>query len=216
MAERELGALIRKLREERGLTQGQLTEYAKVKRSWLSLVETGKRKRPERELLEKIAVVLHIPSETLLAEAGYRVKPLPAPPRRTPQEILRELEAVTPILVPETTQPASAGAGALVEAEYWPYLPQPGERGHTFIAVPVTGDCMEPRIKAGERVIVDKSASPKPGDVVLAIHDEEAVVKILEQRNGKLYLVALKRRPPKEVTPEMQIIGVVKMVMHRP
>lgn len=60
---------------------------------------------------------------------------------------------------------------------------------------------------------MDKSASPRPGDIVVAIHEGEAVVKILRQRNGRLYLEAVQGQPPIEVGPHTQIIGVVKMAM---
>ncbi len=212
-----VGALIRRLREERGLTQGQLATYARVSRAWLSRVEIDSIKRPDREKLERVAQALRVPPETLLSAAGYRVGPPPPVQRtRTPQEILKELERVTPILVPETTQPASAGPGAYAESEYWPYWPGPGERGHEFIAVPVTGDCLEPYIRSGERVIVDKSAVPRPGDIVVAVHEGEVVVKILRQRNGRLYLEAVRGQPPILVGEETTIIGVVRMAMHRP
>jgi len=136
MAQEAVGPLIRRLREERGLTQGMLATYAGVTRSWLSLVELGRREKPERELLEKVAVVLRVPPEALWAAAGYRVAPVPIRERRTPHEIMRELEESLPIMVPETAQPASAGPGVFAEAEYWPYSPAPEERRHQFIAVP--------------------------------------------------------------------------------
>jgi transcriptional regulator with XRE-family HTH domain len=88
-----LGRLIRRLRDEKGMTQGQLAVKANVPREWLSLVETDAIKKPDRERLERIAVALETPPETLLAAAGYRVKPLPPQPRRTPEELLRELQA---------------------------------------------------------------------------------------------------------------------------
>ncbi|MCL5265140.1 MAG: helix-turn-helix domain-containing protein [Chloroflexi bacterium] len=217
MNEETVGQLIKRLRDERGLTQGQLAEYAGVTRPWVSKVERGATEKPEANRLGKLAPVLHVPSSVLLAAAGYPAPSTQIPTRtRTPQEILRELEAATPILVPETTQPASAGAGTLVEAELWPYLPEAGARGHRFVAVPVSGDCMEPEIMEGHRVIVDLDASPTSGDIVLAIHDGESLVKQLEQRNGDFYLVALQKRPPLKVNENTRILGVVKTVQYRP
>jgi len=210
MAQEAVGPLIRRLREQRGLTQGMLATYAGVTRSWLSLVELGRRERPERELLERVAAVLRVPPEALWAAAGYRVAPVPIRERRTPHEIIRELEESLPILVPETSQPASAGAGVLVEAEYWPYMPAADEREHRFIAVPASGDCMEPEIRSGHRVIVDLDASPRPGDIVLAVHDGESLVKILEERDGQMYLVALREQPLIRVDEQTRVLGVVK------
>ncbi|MHB1413790.1 MAG: helix-turn-helix domain-containing protein [Chloroflexota bacterium] len=70
--EREpIGRLIRRLRKSMGLTQGQLAEYAKVPRSWLSLVESGRIEQPDHERLESMARVLRVPPQTLWA--GSRV-----------------------------------------------------------------------------------------------------------------------------------------------
>lgn len=219
MASERIGGLVRRLRARQGLTQGQLAEFAKVPRSWLSLVEGDQIRQPDRERLESMAVILKEPPATILAAAGYRTVPLPIRERRPPYEIVRELEAAlreAPILVPETRGIVSLGAGAPGEAEMWPYWPRSGERGHEFIAVPVAGNCMEPRIREGERVIVDTTASPRPGDIVVAEREGENLVKMLEQRNGGLWLVGLREQPPIEVTQGVRIVGVVKMVSHRP
>ncbi|MHB1007195.1 MAG: S24 family peptidase [Chloroflexota bacterium] len=110
----------------------------------------------------------------------------------------------------------SAGGGSMVEGEYWPYFPGPGERGHEFIAVPVRGTCMEPKIPEGARVIADTTASPKPGDIVVALHDGEAIVKTLTEEDGRLMLVALQGRPPIAVDERTQIVGVVRYWGMRP
>ncbi len=218
MQPEHVGALIKRLRSERGLTQGQLATYAQVTRSWLSLVELGRRERPEREMLERVASVLRVPPETLLAAAGYRVTPVPPRKQRTPQEIIRELEATmreAPIMVEVLPQPVSAGAGA-PEVESVPFWPKPGERNHVYKAVEVVGECMEPRIMRGHFVIVDLNAEPRAGDVVVAQDDGEYLVKILEQRNGDLYLVAVQPQPPIKVTERTRIVGVVKGAHYTP
>ena len=219
MGSETLGSVIARLRERLGLTQGQLATKADVPREWLSVVELDRIKKPDRERVERLAVALDSPAETLLAMAGYRTKPLPLRERRAPYEIVRELQAALremPILVPETASPVSAVPGAVADAEVWPYYPKPNERTHDFMAIVVTGDCMEPRLREGERVIVDRSETPGLGDIVLAVHDGETIVNVLEKRGDKCYLVALKNRRPVEVTEHTRIIGVVKMAMHRP
>ena len=131
----KVGALVRRLRDRRGLSQGQLASYAKVTRSWLSLLETDQIKRPDREMLERVASVLDVPAATLLAAAGYRVKPAAVTRSRSAAEILSELQAAirnVPILVPEVEQAVSAGPGGLAEVEYWPYYPSTEERNHDF------------------------------------------------------------------------------------
>jgi len=94
LASDRVGAIIKRLRKERGLTQGQLATYAKVTRSWVSLVELGRREKPEREILERVASVLRVAPEILLAAAGYRIGPMPPPEERSLEQILAEAQAV--------------------------------------------------------------------------------------------------------------------------
>jgi len=215
----QLGHRIRTLREQRGMSQLELARLVGVTRGYISQIETGIQQDVNAPLLRDIAGVLGVPASDLLAAAGYIPSPAEQPGvrrRRPAHEIMRELEESLPIMVPETAQPASAGPGVFAEAEYWPYSPAPEERRHQFIAVPVVGDCMEPRLHDGSRVIVDKDASPRPGDIVVAVHDGETLIKQLEQRNGELWLVAYRGRPPVKVNESTRIIGVVKMAMYKP
>lgn len=93
MTDETIGQMLKRLRKERGLTQGQLAEFAGVSRSWVSLVEKGIRKKPEPDYLRHVARVLRVPVDTLLSVAGYEVNPLPIRDERSTLEIMRELEA---------------------------------------------------------------------------------------------------------------------------
>ena len=64
-----LGVVIQSLREDRGLTQGQLATYAGLSRSYLSLIESGQRESIAAEILVKIARRLGVTSEYLLERA---------------------------------------------------------------------------------------------------------------------------------------------------
>ena len=81
---------------------------------------------------------------------------------------------------------------------------------HEYVAVPVRGNCLEPRIPEGARVIVDKTEDPKTGDIVVAIHKGEAIVKKLTRQNGKLLLTAMQGQAAIEVTEHTKMVGVVK------
>jgi transcriptional regulator with XRE-family HTH domain len=58
MTANPLGNRIRTLRESRGLSQGQLAAYARVKQAWLSKVEAGKTDNPRVSDLARVARVL--------------------------------------------------------------------------------------------------------------------------------------------------------------
>lgn len=217
MAE-SIGVLIKRLREAAELTQGQVAKYARVNRTWLAKLEAGYfKRRPDREKLEAIARVLRTPPEELLAAAGYRVTVPPPLPELTPAEMVKRLaarleeeERRRPILVPLIeTAAVSAGPGGYAEMQV-PYIPQPHERGHAFIAVPIVGDCMEPEIHAGDIAIIDMSAEPRSGEIVAAERDHEYLIKRLERRNSELWLVANQGQEPIRVTEQIRLIGVVR------
>ncbi len=66
MTRTALGDRILSLRNQREWTQGQLALKAGVKRSWLSLVESGERERPNGEMLAMVARALGVTSDYLL------------------------------------------------------------------------------------------------------------------------------------------------------
>lgn len=175
-----IGTLVKRLREERGFTQGQLATYANVSRSWVALVERHKRPRPDPDLLRQVARALQVPAETLMAAAGYRVTPLPMPNRRTPEELMTEAmaalrrereEAVYAVPVEGV---ASAGPGAYQDDHA--YIGQ-AELKPELRRLTVTGDCMRGTIEPGDVVIVDVEASYREGQVVAARKGDRVIVK---------------------------------------
>lgn len=212
----KIGELIKEARAAKGWKAARLARKAGVDPATILRIERGE-SLGRSESIAWITEALEL--EPAVVQAALRESGAPWQFRavlRTPQELFRELAEITPLLIPEREWPISAGPGVPAEQELWPYWPGPGERGHEFTVVRVTGTCMEPRIREGERVVVDVSASARPGDFVAAEHDGERLVKRLEQRGGDLWLVALQGQPPIKVDGATEIIGVVRMVMHRP
>lgn len=222
MATETVRILLKRLRGRAGLTQAELASKAGVTRSWVSLVESGKRQRPEPDPLRYVAVALRVPPEVLLAAAGYDVQPLLPPARRTLGEVARELHAIISaephrgeVVMVRPAGIVSAGPGA-PEPELIPYLPKPEERGHEFVWVEIVGNCLEPRVMAGHIAIVDTTASPRPGNIVVAQHDGEYLVKELRQDGDYQILVALQGQESIVVDERTRILGVVTAVQYRP
>src|SRR4051794_11809253 len=65
-----LGALVRKLRRERGYTLDQLAKRIPMSASNLSRLELGSQGPPADEIIERIAAALDAPADDLLAAAG--------------------------------------------------------------------------------------------------------------------------------------------------
>ena len=84
-------------------------------------------------------------------------------------------------------------------------------------ALEVRGDSMVGKhIVAGDLVVLEHGATPKPGDVVAALIDGESTLKTFLTRNGKPYLKAENPNYP-DLLPahELVIQGVLKLVVRR-
>ena len=66
MSPKRLGNVIRKLRTERELTQAALAKRAKVKKQYVTMLESGARKNPSLAVLKRIADALGVPVTELL------------------------------------------------------------------------------------------------------------------------------------------------------
>lgn len=67
----KLGDKIRALREECGLTQGQLAGSASVSQGYLSQLENGDVKNPSAAVLLRVAQAMHVDPDELFEAAGY-------------------------------------------------------------------------------------------------------------------------------------------------
>lgn len=67
----KLGDKIRQLREEFGLTQGQLAGGASVSQGYLSQLENGDVKNPSAAVLLRIAQAMNVDPDELFEAAGY-------------------------------------------------------------------------------------------------------------------------------------------------
>lgn len=81
----DLQTVVRKLRRERGWTQGQLALYSGVSRASIAFIETGERKTPTVETISKIAGALKVSVDYILAEAGF-LAPIANPGPLSPSE----------------------------------------------------------------------------------------------------------------------------------
>jgi transcriptional regulator with XRE-family HTH domain len=67
-----LGASIRSLREEIGLSQAQLAGQAELSQGYLSQIENDEVQNPSAAVLFRLAQGLHVDPRCLLEAAGYR------------------------------------------------------------------------------------------------------------------------------------------------
>lgn len=82
----KLGDKIRQLREESGLTQGQLASGSSVSQGYLSQLENGEVKNPSAAVLLRVAQAIRVDPDELFEAAGY-------PTVRTLKEIYKSYES---------------------------------------------------------------------------------------------------------------------------
>lgn len=89
----QLGHRIRELREQRGITQGQLATQSSVSQGYLSQLENGDVRNPSAGVLLRVASAMKVEADDLFEAAGY-------PTVRTLRQMYAEYEAnIDPDLV---------------------------------------------------------------------------------------------------------------------
>lgn len=223
----KIAELVKKERERLGWSARKLAEKAGVSPSTITRIEAGQR-IGRSDTIAAIAQVLGI-DPRLVQGAVSGDEEVAYPPERTPEEILAELNASIkrlretsahyepldrPIVWAQLVSSlAAAGEGAVPETEFVPYVPAPHERGHTFIAIRVRGDCLSPEVRSGEIAIIDRDASPQIGDIVAVLVGDESLLRIYRQDE----LVSLNDHPPIAIgAPGVHLQGVVVWAGRRP
>lgn len=181
----DFGEWLRQQLERRDWQQADLLRSGTFTSADVSRWINGRR-RPSPASCQRLADVFRLDVDVVLRAAGHK-PPLPAaPPARSFDDILRELEAERPIAVPIIEQLASAGRGEA--AIGYVYLPPLGRRRPGLFAMRVRGACMAPRINDGDTIIVDRDRSPEIGKIVVAVAGENwdtVLVKQLVERDGR-------------------------------
>lgn len=160
-----LGSLIRQRREAKGMSRADLSFLiwsqfgVRIDEHYVTHLENGRIKRPDKERLILIAKALELPVEEALRLADY---------------------------APEDFADVSAGPGTWTES--YPVLREV-VNARDVVALKVRGTSMEPEIPEGSVVFVDRKLEPEPGRIVIAWTPTGGVVKRLERRDGQLWLI---------------------------
>jgi SOS-response transcriptional repressor LexA len=173
-----IGHRIRKAREELGLSLEELGRLYGNSPANLSRIENGSYRIGIPDL-ERLARILGKPFEWFMAD---QVKL----PQRPPEAALSELQTSIKAFIPVVDE-ISAGGG-IVPVDYVAVTrarPAP----ESLVALRVKGLCLEPEIKDGDTVIVDRAREPVNGNLVVVVLDGTASVKrYKEDREGNRWL----------------------------
>jgi len=208
-----IGEEIRRLRKERGWTFNELAKRSHVNSGTLRSIETGKSKNPTTSNLLKIASAFGKRYEELFQAAGYIKDARVAyqPRKETPEELLDRFRINLPESVPIYDYfPFHAGN----QVEPTGFTPVVRDRSKTrnlegYIA---KGKCLEPEVRDGDIIIIDRNGQIEHGDIVACLVGEELHLARLRKISGELYLENNERRIKLE---EAQIAAPVIEVRRR-
>ena len=218
MSLKEMGAYLKKLRENKGLSTREVYELSKVSNSYLSLVENGRR-RASAVVLKKLAPVYGVDYLDLYVKAGYADLA-----EYEKSKMLKKIGAV-PLSDIDTVKipilgTVKAGYDYLAQENIIDYIAfkVDGKDLENYYGLYVTGDSMEPLFDDGDTVIVHKQDDFESGDYcVVLINGNEATVKRVYKETNGIELKAINPYyPPKIFTKDeinnlpVQIIGVVE------
>lgn len=183
-----MGIKIKELRALRGWTQNELANRSGVDRGALASIEVGKAKNPTTTNLLKLARAFNIRPEELYHAAGYikddrTIRPI----KETPEELLERLRLAHPVSVPVYSEfPIHAGEGV----EPMDYVPMVRDKagGRKLEGYLAHGNCLEPDIKDGSIIIVDRDGQIDNGDIVAALVDGMLYLARLRKIGDELYL----------------------------
>jgi len=180
-----LGARIKQLLAERGWSHHMLALRTGIPRPTITAIANDTRKA-SAESFVRLARAFGVPVEELHEAAGYGVAAARGRRRQeTPEEILERLRMAQPVTIPVYERfPAPIGMTRETPAEYI-YRPRSEVAGAGIEAYRADGWSLEPDIRNGDIVIVDRDRTADVGDVLLGMTDDGLVVGRLQMVGGE-------------------------------
>lgn len=178
-----IGELIRKLREDRGLSLNMLAIKAGVSSATISYIENG-RNRPSFPTLEKIAKALNADLDSMVA----LMKEVPDEKYQKRDMLDVDLKFKVPLV-------GSVRAGKPIIAEdnieeYLLYDHRGLNINNTYFALRVVGDSMDKLFRQGDIVLIEKTDTVCSGQIaVVGINGNEATVKRVTLADGNIALI---------------------------
>ncbi|MGP1376397.1 MAG: LexA family protein [Bulleidia sp.] len=196
------GEIIKKLREEKGLTQEQLGKLIGVQKSAVAKYERGLIQNLKRQTIEKLAEIFGVRPSYIM---GLSDSDLPRP-------------GTIPVL---GTVPCGIPAEAIEDIEE--YIDYIGVPGHTYYGLRAKGDSMSPEIRDGDIMIIDSMPDVPSGSIaIVKVNGDDATCKKLLKSKAGITLVPLNNAyDPIFITAAdcqslpVTVMGKVQEVRHR-
>lgn len=213
-----VGDVIRKLRQERGLSLEQFSEVAAVNKATISQIERGEA-NPRSDTLARIAFALGTTVEALYATL------LPArDTRNNVEDGTIDVSDYMPHDIPVVAEGEASPQGTLFwasegvlnnEVEDRISRPRDVTDPHAF-AVKVRGDSMLPVFKPGMLLIVSPRGTARDGDeVYIELLDGERLIKVARRTAGGWILESANPAYPPRVVQQTEIGAIMPILYAR-
>ena len=211
-----LGQIIKKYREEHGLSQDMIAERANLSKAYISVLERNKNPKTGRppvvtpKTINSIAGALNTTFDAIFAELDRDIKvsvkeQFPDTPRANISVFSEPVDSIIdfPIIAS-----VSAGYDGLAVEEYTdevetlPFSMLKGYPPDELRVLRVVGESMYPRFLDGDKVLIHVQCDVDDGDVAVVIYNgDEATLKQFFHIVGGVRLVAYNPEyPPKIIT----------------
>ena len=166
-----LGEYIKTIRHRRGLSQWELARLSGLTRSHVSRLELDDFENPSAETFLSLARALKVHPNDLYHAAGYIEENtrFRRSITKTPEEAFEELEKIILRPVPVLDEINSKVSDV---AQYSHWGNSPGENNNV-IGLLARGFSLEPEVKEGDIIFLDREKPPSPGNVVLCYQKEK-------------------------------------------
>jgi len=188
MAE-NIGEIIRRVRKSKDLSQRKLSDLSGVDRAYICQLEAGKAGSITLVTARKLAQGLGVSPSIFLGSGGELQKEAPTIIYRqeTPEDILERLRVAISSTVP-IYEDYPFHAGSPVEPIDHVAIVRNRARGKNLEGYVARGNCLEPDIKDGYIIIVDRDGQIDNGDIVAALVDGELYLARLRRIADEVYL----------------------------
>lgn len=179
-----MGAYIRQLRKEHGMTQEELGQKMNppLQRAGIAKWETGRTQNIKRSQIEQLSQLFDVkPSELM------RIR------KEDVNEYYQGMEETTGVKIPVLGKVAAGIPIEMIEdiVDY-EEIPSSMTKTGDYFALQVKGDSMQPRICEGDVLIIKKQADAESGDIVIAtVGGQDATCKRLMKYAEGISLIPL-------------------------
>ena len=170
---------IKTRRKELGITLEDIGNYVGVSKGTVQRWETGSISNMRRDRIKKLSEILKISPDILLGDAVAE------------DAVAKENAGTSTVRIPVI---GTVAAGIPITAQEditgWEEVPAEWVKNDTVFALKLKGDSMEPRMAAGDIVIVKQQCDVENGEIAIVMVDGEATCKKLVKHPDGLVLIS--------------------------